>query len=109
MKLYKAKTSVFRQDGRAFLLDVRRSKCFAISPVEEEIVAAADGTPLHTLRRTLQTKYPQEAIEEGLKRLLRQDILLMQPPPPPDRPAFPSESLRVLMINVSQDCNLRCR
>jgi len=109
MKLYKAETSVFRQDGRAFLLDIRRSKCFALSPVEEEIIAAADGTPLHTLRRTLQARYPQEAIEEGLKRLLQQDVLLTQPLRPPDRPAFPCQPLRVLTLNVSQNCNLRCR
>jgi len=43
MNLYQAKAHVTRQNGPAFLLDVRKSRRFDLSPAEEAIVATGEA------------------------------------------------------------------
>lgn len=109
-RLHKAEIHCFSQDGRHILLDVRRSKVFDITPLERDILASSEGTPLEALGYELNRAHKgNEEVERALERLQELGVIAFEPTPPPAVGEVPPSTITDLELNIAQDCNLRCR
>jgi len=107
--MHKVKTHCFSQDGRHILLDVQQSRFFTITPLEREILAAPQGTPLETLRDELRRTHEDAEIGQAMARLKEHGILVRYPTTPIKADTVAPPPVTNLKLNVAQDCNLRCR
>lgn len=107
--LHTVETHCFSQDGQHILLDVRRSRFFAITPLEREILAAPEGIPMETLHVRLGQMYQDTEISRALERLRKRGLLLSHPASPSEVDTLAFPAITHLQLNVAQDCNLRCR
>ena len=108
-RLHKAEIHCFNQDGRHILLDVRRSKVLDITPLERDILASSEGTPLEALCYELSKVQEYREIERALERLQELGIIASEPISPPAVGEVPPSTITDLELNIAQDCNLRCR
>jgi uncharacterized protein len=107
--LHPVETHCFRQDEQHIALDVRRSRIFAISLLEWEILAAPEGAPVETLHVLLGQRYPDTEISHALERLRKHNLLLSHPARLEKVGALDFPAITHLQLSAAQDCNLRCR
>ena len=107
--LHKVENHCFREHAQHFVLDVRRSRVFASSLLEQEILAAPEGAPLEALPVLLGQKYEETEISRALERLRKRNLLLSHPAPLEKATALIFPAITHLQLCAAQDCNLRCR
>jgi uncharacterized protein len=107
--LHAVETHCFSQDEQHIALDVRRSRIFALSLLEREILAAPEGAPVETLHVLLGQRYSDSEIRRALERSRKRNLLLSHPAPPEEVSALAFPAITHLQLSAAQDCNLRCR
>jgi uncharacterized protein len=107
--LHPVETHCFSQDEQHIALDVRRSRIFAISLLEWEILAAPEGIPVEALHVLLGQRYPDTEISHALERLRKHNLFLSHPAPPEKVSALDFPAITHLQLCAAHDCNLRCK
>lgn len=107
--VHKPELHLFRHQARWYCLDVARTRFGPLTPLEREILAIPEGTPIPQVDQQLGDRHGREAVQGALTELERRRLLLDGPQVkgPPWSP--PLRHITRLVMNVAEECNLACR
>lgn len=107
-RLHTAETHCIEEGGRYILLNVAQARVFPLSRLEWEILSTPDGTPLPELRGHLAHKYDEGEVSSTLESLTEREIIVPRPHARARGGTLACPPVTNLLLNVAQDCNLRC-
>jgi uncharacterized protein len=107
--VHKPELHLFRHQQRWYCLDVARTRFGPLTPLEREILAIPEGTPIPQVVNRLADGHGQEAVQGALTELERRRLLLDGPQVKGTPWSPPPRRITRLVMNVAEECNLACR
>lgn len=99
----------FEMRNKRYLLDVTTSRVFSIDDLTSEVLDLVDSHSKKEIIDILAPKFGKAEVNAILDELQRVSIVGKEVEPEDPLPAFPISKITCLNLQVSRECNLRCK
>ncbi len=109
-KLRKVELYKFEINGHTLALDVKKSRVFRIEDeLTSEVIDLLNDLTPEEITNTLADRYGRKQVFEVLKEMEKAKIITGEDQKEEVSPPSPAREITALCLNVTYDCNLRCK